>query len=174
MKRTFILFGLLLSVAGLPDARGQSITPSILNATGGTATLSGGNTVEWSIGEMTMVSTFSSPSVIVTQGVLQPKDGTGTGISSVALTHDLVVFPNPANSIVNLKYTSASAGILTYKLMDITGRMVLTNTAEIKQGVTTEQMNISNLAAATYMLEVIFKADGAQEEMATYKIDKLK
>ena len=36
--------------------------------------IAGTNEFDWSIGEMTMVSTFETPGLIVTQGVLQPVD----------------------------------------------------------------------------------------------------
>ncbi len=171
MKRTYILMGVFVSLIGLPNARGQSIGPSTLNATGGTATI-GGNVYDWSIGEMTMVSTFTGSSIIVTQGVLQPSSNT-TAVHNASLTDNLQVFPNPASSLVNLQYVSAAQGTLTYRLMDMTGKTIMNNSTAVSQGVTVQQINIAALAAATYMLEVCVMTDGMTRGTTSYKIEKL-
>jgi len=174
MKRIFIFFGICGSMIGLPDARGQStIAPSIINATGGTGTTLG-YVCEWSVGEMTMVSTFTGLSVIVTQGVLQDDSLASTGVRNTGLAEQMQVFPNPASTVVNLRFTAVAPGLLGYRLMDITGQVITNASTAVKQGVTIEQVDISGLAAATYLLQVTFKPDGNLEQMTTYKIDKLK
>ena len=157
---------------GLPNARGQSIKPSTFNAAGGSGTI-GSTKFDWSIGEMTMVSTFTGSSVIITQGVLQ-NDKFPTGVQTPSIGDHVQVFPNPANTLVKLQYTSAIQGDLSYRLMDMAGRIVINHNAKVPQGVTLEQLDISELAAATYLLEVSFKANGATEEMTSFKIEKLK
>jgi hypothetical protein len=58
--------------------------------------------------------------------------------------------------------------------MDIIGKELTGKTVDIKQGVTTEQVNISTLACATYILEVgVMQADG-KNETTSYKIQKTK
>lgn len=173
MKRIFILIGAFVLYTGIQDANGQSIGPSTLNGTGYTATL-GGNTYDWSVGEMTMVSTFTGPAVIVTQGVLQADPAaTISGIPGLSMAQQLQVFPNPASSIVNLRFTSAIAGELNYKLIDVTGKTMVACNIDAKPGITSEQMDISYLAAATYMLNVSFTT-GDKQERNSYKIEKLK
>lgn len=164
----------MLAVAcmSLSHTYAQSIGPSIVNAAGGSGSI-GSNRFDWSIGEMTMVSTFTGSSIIVTQGVLQNNKG-GAGVASQHLLNDLQVFPNPASSVVNLRFTTESAGTLSYRLMDITGRMIMKRSKDVKQGATQEELNITDLAAATYMLEVTYTTAGGNEEAASYKIEKLK
>ena len=172
MKKIFVLMSVLVWLWGLPNARGQSIKPSTFNAAGGSGTI-GSNKFDWSIGEMTMVSTFTGSSVIITQGLLQ-NNKLGTGVPALSAGERIQVFPNPANTLVNLQYTTAIQGALSYRLMDMTGRTIINYNAQVPQGVTLEQLNISELAAATYLLEVSFKANGATEEMTSFKIEKLK
>jgi hypothetical protein len=171
MKRTIIIAGALISLIGLPEVRGQSIAPSTLNATGGTGTISG-NIYDWSVSEMTMISTFSGSSVVVTQGILQP-DVLPSGVASKNLAQQLQVFPNPASSFLNIRFTSAVEGKLSCQLMDLSGKVLMNRDVTVSHNVTSEQLNIASLAAATYMLEVTFET-GDGQQTTSYKIEKLK
>ena len=144
-----------------------------MNATGGTNTL-GIWEYDWSIGEMTMVNTYYGSSVIVTQGLLQNDLHINVKVADVTLSQHLQVFPNPATSTVNVQYIATGDGQLTYRLMDITGRIIMSNTSAVKQGMTTEQLNISDLAAASYMLEVSTKDNSNTGASTSFKIEKLK
>jgi hypothetical protein len=170
MKPNLILSCFLGMLAGLPVVSAQSITPKVINATGGSGTI-GTNTFEWSVGEV-MVATLTGSSVIVTQGVLQPNNGSAA-ITDQVLTSRLDVFPNPTSSVVNIQFNAPSSGRLSYRLMDVTGRMILENVANVKPGSTTQQIDIKALASANYMLNVFFKPEGAAEQTTTYKIQKL-
>ena len=170
MKLNLVLLSFVLMVAIFPNARGQSIGPSVINAAGGSGT-AGGNTFEWSIGEL-MVSTFTSSSLVVTQGVLQPNMST-TGIPSGLLTHKLDVFPNPSSAIVNINFDAPGSGSLSYKLVDVLGRTLQENAAVVKAGNNNYQLDIRTLACATYMLHVTYKVKDAQDESTVYKIQKL-
>src|SRR5437016_6012346 len=91
---------MLLVLAGAIHIRAQSIAPGTLNAAGGGGTVAG-NKFDWSVGEMTMVSTFTGSGVIVTQGVLQPYHYVPTAVSDPHFADELQVFPNPATSAIN-------------------------------------------------------------------------
>lgn len=170
MIRKILLIPLLL---GANSMLAQSIGPGTMNAAGATATI-GSTNVEWSVGEMTMVSTFSTPGIVVTQGVLQPTSSDPTRADdNAALLRQLQVFPNPATSVVSVQYSSQLQGTLSYKLMDMAGRVITTKKSDIKQGTNTVQVNIADLAVATYMLEVAIDATGGVSSKASYKIDKL-
>lgn len=171
MKRTIILVGACLLLVGLPDTRGQST----LNATG-SSQIVGFTQFDWSIGEVALVSTFYGPkenNIVVTQGLLQNEQMTPESVAGISLAKNLVVFPNPASSIVNIKYTSAVAGTLSYRLMDMTGRIIINYNGTVNQSTINEQFNISELAVATYMLEVTFKDNNNATATTSYKIDKL-
>lgn len=123
---------------------------------------------------MTMITTISTSSVIVTQGVLQPADVTLGVATGPRATDRLQVFPNPATSAVNLQYASPAAGSLAYSLMDMSGRVISNSKLDITQGTTSEQIDLSKLAAATYMLEVTVNSEGQAAEKKSFKIDKVK
>lgn len=170
MKQKLILSCVLALSAGLPSVRGQSIGPSVLNAAGGSGTI-GGNTFEYSIGEV-VVSTYTSSSIVVTQGVLQPNTGS-TGITDNKIETGIEVFPNPSNALVYIRMDTKEAGTLTYRLMDIAGRTVMESTSEEKAGQITQQLDLKRLANASYMLHVRYKPHGTEEQMNTFKIQKL-
>jgi hypothetical protein len=75
--------------------------------------------------------------------------------------------------VVNLQYSSSGGGTLSYRLMDINSRVISVNSANVQVGTTKEQINVSKLAAATYMLEVTFRSETNEEQTTTYKIQKL-
>jgi len=172
MKRTIIIIGAFVLFISMPNARGQST----LNATGGTHTTVDLSEFDWSVGEVALVSTFYGPldkNIVVTQGLLQNELSTPERAASMNLGQHLQVFPNPASSVVNLQYTSSTEGSLSYRLMDMTGKVLLSHSGTVAQGMAHEQLNIAGLAAATYLLEVTFKDNTGTEAMTPYKIEKL-
>jgi hypothetical protein len=167
MKKAVLLIPLVL--AAITSVNAQSVGPSTLNATGGSKVI-GTQEFEWSVGEMTMVSTFTGSSVIVTQGVLQPSAAM-TGVqNTTGLINQLQVFPNPASSVVNFRYTSVLEGRLNYRLIDMTGKVISSQTMNVKQGTNEQQLDLTSLACATYFLEIT--APGS--ETISYKIQKIK
>ena len=163
----------LMAIAGSVTIRAQSIGPSTLNSSGGSGPI-GSYEFDWSVGEMSLVSTFSSSSIVVTQGVLQPLDAWPLDIGNSALLTQLKVFPNPAESIVNIQYSVQAAGSMTYRLMDVSGKTLESGSENVKQGTLNKQLNISSLACASYMLEVIVSREDGTNESTSFKIQKIK
>jgi hypothetical protein len=173
--------GTLFSLIGLSNARGQSIAPNIFNASGGSV-LVGGIYYDFSIAEVSLVSTVYDTSIvnstkdtlIVTQGLLQNDISFPASVPNTQLSQHLLVFPNPASSVVNVQYTASLSGVLSYRLMDMNSKVVIENSSNVSSGTNKEQINISNLAVATYMLEVTVKSESNNPQTTTYKIQKLK
>jgi len=163
----------LFVIAGSITIRAQSIGPSTLNASGGSGTI-GSHEFDWSVGEMSLISTFSGGSVIVTQGVLQPFDAWPVEIEHTALLKQLKVFPNPAESVVNIEYTSQTEGAVTYRVTDMNGKTLQDGSLMVKPGMVTRQLNISSLACASYMLEVTVGGANGTKESTSFKIQKIK
>lgn len=168
--RSKLILWCVVALAVAPMARGQSITPSVINNSGGSGTI-GGNTFEWNVGEI-MVNTFTTPSLIVTEGVLQP-NLLATGIAATPTIQGISVFPNPANSVVNIQLEARSEGSLVYRLMDVAGRTITEQSTEVRPGTVSRQVDIRQLACANYMLQVWYRVAGAQEQVSTFKIQKL-
>ncbi len=174
MKRKFLIMSAFVSLIGAPLARGQSIWPSILNATGG-STYIGTKEFEWSVGEMALVNTFTTSSIVVTQGLLQTRLSTDInevpGITN--LGDYLQIYPNPTTGAINIQYNANKEGVITLKLMDMAGRLITDLKSEVKPGANNQKLDISALAAATYMLEVYMQPTNGKMEATAYKIQKL-
>lgn len=98
----FILLTLLIYGKGL---LAQTITPTVINSTGGTATV-GNLIVDWNVGEA-IVSTQTN-GIIVTNGQLQPVDEI---ISSVVGKRQLSFF-SEENCITRIQDGSSHQNIL--------------------------------------------------------------
>jgi hypothetical protein len=149
----------------------QSISPSVLNASGGSQS-AGAATFEWSVGEMTLVSTASAGSIVVTQGLLQPLQAPAAIGNVVISTEDLSVFPVPASSILNIKPGFRKPGTMVLLLVDATGKTVLHSEVLLKTGTELQQLNISSFANGNYLLSVSYEASGTLSHQS-YKIQKI-
>ena len=171
MKKSFLLIPLALAASF--TLRAQSVAPFTLNSAGNTAPI-GSNEFDWSVGEMTMVSTFTASNIIVTQGLLQPAHIAAENVVRTPPLAGLKVFPNPATSLVNIEYASAGEGTLSYKLLDLNGKVINTQTVSFNTGTTLEKINVAELACSTYMLEVTVNTGNESSQSTSYKIQKLK
>ena len=160
-----------LALHSTADAQITKYTQTV-NAAGGTKDISGNN-YEWSVGEMTLVSTFSNPNIIVTQGVLQKYDG-GVGISDLSKKLEGVnVYPNPTNSLVYIQYTLPENGKLQYELTDLTGKSIIKHAMDAVKGTEKTSVNLAPYANGSYMLHLNFTASSGEVLTNTFKVDKL-
>jgi len=66
---------------------------------------------------------------------------------------DLVIFPNPVNTTVNIAYNSISATTMNLQLIDLTGKVVSSFTYDINTGSNTLQINAGDIAPGVYILQ---------------------
>jgi len=71
--------------------------------------------------------------------------------STVNLT-GLILFPNPAQDITTLKFTSESNDQIQLRVMDMTGKMISSQQIYTTYGENMVQIDVSNLASGRYML----------------------
>lgn len=142
-----------------------------VNAAGGSAQL-GGNTYEWSVGEMVLVNTVTTTNLVVTQGLLQPILNT-TGIRYSELSADqLKVYPNPTKDIVFIQPGLKPNTSLTLLVYDISGRTFFRKTLVLKAGTEMQVVDLGTYAAGNYLLDIIAGTTGAASR-STFKIQKL-
>jgi hypothetical protein len=139
-------FNLLLIVALALlncNAFAQSITPSVINSTGGTATV-GNLIVDWNVGE-SMVSTQTN-GIIVTNGQLQPIDGI-ISVEELSSSWNVSVYPNPTRD--EFIITSPSSGIYEASLFDLAGKFISKQTL-----MSSNRMDVRSLANGSYYLQI--------------------
>lgn len=66
----------------------------------------------------------------------------------------LNVYPNPANGIFNFSMDGLNNEVVTSRVYDITGRMIMSNTYGEKYGTFTSAIDLSAFESGTYFLEI--------------------
>ena len=157
MKRVILTFICGLSIIIL----NAQIQNSDLISTSGDYFVSANISMSWSLGELE-IETFSTSSVILTQGFQQPIFNI-TSIKNNSLITDLniEVYPNPVSNYLTIKN-------LTYRLYDIYGKMVISQESNTNDGMYTK-INLSDLAQGNYLIQ-IFGNDKRQSKI--YKLIK--
>ncbi|MBS1588937.1 MAG: T9SS type A sorting domain-containing protein [Bacteroidetes bacterium] len=169
MKRKQFLTLIFLALCFKVCAQGAS--PSTINTMGGHATISG-NDYAWSIGEMTLVHTWNAGNFMVSQGVLQPKDGMVPVSNITKNDQSLSIYPNPATTEIFVHYQYPSSGIFEYKLTDVVGKLILQREFEnVSAG--TDRISLSALSNGYYLLQVSFAPNSGEKEMKAFKVQKI-
>ena len=154
MKKLYFVFAIALSSLGM---NAQSLTPQVIASTGGFSSNANGS-LSYTVGEMTMVQTFSANNNILTQGFQQPNDQV---LGLIDITQDdfgsFVVYPNPAVDNAYLGFTLPEAGKVTIALYDVIGQKVSDlYTANYESGKVVTQANTSLYAAGMYLMTMTF------------------
>ena len=154
MKTAFTFITVLIfSVAMM----GQTLSPSVLAATGGFSSNANGS-VSYTVGEMTMVQTFSGGGNILTQGFQQPYNlPTGLPEIATAANGDLFLYPNPATDQICYAFQFNSTGQVSFVLCNILGQRVsVINNMNYYGGKVSQITGLSSLAAGSYFLTAFF------------------
>lgn len=137
--------------------KAQQLTPTVIASTGGFSSNANGS-ISYTVGEMTMVQTFSANGNILTQGFQQPNDNV-TGL--IDLTKDefgsFVVYPNPAVDNLWYGFQFPEEGKADIVLYDAIGQKIsdVMHTS-YDNGKIVEQLNVSAYAAGLYILTINF------------------
>ena len=140
------------------SASAQSITPSVINSTGGTATV-GNLIVDWNVGE-SMISTQTN-GIIVTNGQLQPVDEI-ISVEELNTSWNVSVYPNPTRD--EFVITAPNAGVFEASLFDLAGKFISKQTL-----MSTNRMDVRSLATGRYYLQV---RNTASQEFKTITLIK--
>lgn len=136
----------------------QSITPFVINSTGGTATV-GNLIVDWNVGE-SMVTTQTN-GIIVTNGQLQPVDEI-ISVEELNTSWNISVYPNPTRD--EFVITVPNAGVFEASLFDLAGKFISKQTL-----MSTNRMDVRSLANGSYYLQV---RNAASQEFKTITLIK--
>jgi hypothetical protein len=154
-KRTL----LLLPFAWALHAEAQKISPQLVNTTGNTLRL-GTVTIEYSVGEMA-ISSLSSPSNYLTQGLLQPrKKSIVTALANETSSESSIfLYPNPVVENVFIRCQE------NYSAIIYTGEGI-----KIRQIETNAMSDATDLAKGLYIVKIL---DAKNTTISTLKFIKL-
>ena len=179
MRKLFLIAtAIFLAVA----SNAQSITPTVLNASGGTAPAGSKLYLDWSVGEMTLVNTMQNSGyqglIIVTNGFIQPPLDDADGDENYITTakpiplENLRVYPNPATNYVMIEFPMQETGKVRLTLYNSMGELVYDKQFTSYGQSTREKISMAAFMQGTYMLRVVTTGAGAAPKEAIYKIFK--
>jgi hypothetical protein len=153
--KTKILFFIAFS-AGLVT-RSQTLSPTVVASAGGFVQNSA-SSLSYTIGEMTMVQTFSNNGNILTQGFQQPDEKLSTMLASAPTGADLfMLYPNPAIDNVWFAFQFMESGYVSVTLMNDLGQQIaLVYHGQTEGAREIQKLDVSKLAPGNYLLDLQF------------------
>lgn len=169
---------LKLSLLSLGFASLDTKAQTTLNASGGSATING-NTYEYSVGEMVLVSTERTANLIVTQGALQPQtSGSGSGATDatdnlLSSSSAIKVYPNPTQNVVNIETVESADATMNLHIVDALGKTVYRKEEKASAGIYRHSVDMSSYASGTYYLQLHKTVNGDASKTYSFKIQKV-
>jgi hypothetical protein len=136
------------------SAGAQSLKQDVISSAGGYNVASGGSiSISWTLGE-TIIPTFTSKdgSLIITNG-FQQKIVLTTLVENITDPVSVLVYPNPASDVINIKFNIPLSTEVTFFLVNNQGGVVMTGT--IEPATTNKDLNIQEFPSGIYYLRLI-------------------
>ena len=170
-----ILNILVLALAG-SSLFAQSITPQVINSTGGTSQ-KGYYFIDWSIGELTLVNQMQTSGYIVTNGFIQPftHDPNLKNNEDIFADGEIRILPNPTRDILEIDFKTKQQGRVTMSLVNVSGNILYQREITSYGHGQIERIDMTRFANGSYFLTIkLNPLIGFTKKSGTYKIVKLK
>ena len=141
----------------------QSSSAQEVVASGGNYHETGQISISWTLGE-TVIETFGSSDLILTQGFQQPILTVSTFIEDPGLDFQIAAFPNPTREHVNISIDLLQADDLIYQVYDMQGRFIISDRLEGTQ----TRIAFDDFNPGTYFIRIIHN----EKPVKTFKIIK--
>ena len=134
----------------------QSVTPQILNSTGGTNFFTFYR-FEWSFGEATAIETMSNGNITVTAGVLQPGTDKPASVNNNTAwgKDEIKILPNPVQNVLEIDFLSKQQGRVTMTLLDESGRQITRSSFMYYGTGSIQKMNVRTYPSGAYFLNIL-------------------
>ncbi|MFN5621519.1 MAG: FG-GAP-like repeat-containing protein [Flavobacteriales bacterium] len=76
------------------------------------------------------------------------------GVDEITSVTNMEIYPNPATDLVNISFGSLVSNVMQTRVIDQTGRVVSTQQFSCSTGANTHQLNVADLAAGVYQLQM--------------------
>jgi hypothetical protein len=152
MMRKFLFFGAFIILLST-TLKAQNLSPVAISSGGGYYS-AGGNSLSFTIAEMTMVQTFIQPSNMLTQGFQQPEPLTTDIAESKTMHDEVMVFPNPSNGQFNISYNALNSGDYHVQIFDLVGQIIYAQDYSAAFGPNLITIDISRFDQGIYFLEL--------------------
>ena len=139
---------------------------------------------EYSIGEMSLITTERNTNLILTQGQLQPliringleyqsnlNQQTNTS-SDYSMSDRIKVYPNPTENILNIESIENRSNKISYQLFDALGKVILSEKLIWNEGLNKVTISLKNYASGSYYLIIRKPNTNGLLENFSFKIQK--
>lgn len=165
MKKLYLSFVMLIPFISFA----QSIERQVIGSMGSHQTTTG-IAHTYTIGEL-MVTTSTSPSLVITQGFNQPEEVVVGIRNNDEKGFSIQYYPNPTESILNLEFESENSLSIQLELFSISGSHIALPIQKLEVNESaTHQIDLRHLASGSYFLLLRDSENGL---MKTLKIQKV-
>ena len=171
-----LLTVIVASLAGSPGF-GQSLPQEVINTTGGTYQQDHFS-VDWSVGEMSLVNTMQSTDMMLnlTNGFMQ----TITDLSNIAIVNtelkkeDVRILPNPTRGMLEVDLITNQTGSVSMQLFDMLGQPLAKKEFYMYGFGQLQKFDMTFYRPGTYILNIKLQLyQGSQLKSGSFKIVKL-
>ena len=169
-RQTLFFFFFILSITH--QANGQST----INVCGGTAQINNAFSLDWSVGESSIIDTYFgstthttlllTSSWNLTSGVLQPFDNKHLASDSTITfltSYEARAFPIPAtNGVITLDIRSVLTGTLSVFLMDAQGKTLGRKNDILNATSFLQQWSIAGLSSGVYVFHIVLTGENGK------------
>ncbi len=168
--KTILPWVILLTLS--TGLQGQSIDRSTI-ATAGDYFTKPGIQLSWTLGQPSLVETFTKPSVVLMQGFQQADIQTDIIMPPVTL-FDIQLYPNPAPGEFHLSLASPVEGSIYIQLFDISGKLIMQHAGYRTEGGRWNLRVVTpGVAPGVYHCRVLFNGDDHQLQIRNIKLTLL-
>jgi len=160
MKKILLLISVLLSFVLHSFSQDVQFSPAVISSGGGSPSIHAVNLSRWRIGEIHVV-TIPTDEVSLKKAEVVP--------SNLPDDWSVHVYPNPVINRLKIQFDINSPGEYAFELTDITGRKLVAEKARVILPGQVEELDISVLTPAMYLLKIIPSNEGSQK---LFKITK--
>ena len=168
LQLLFFTVGIFFSVFSYS----QSVTPQILNSTGGTNFFTFYR-FEWSFGEATAIETMSNSNITVTAGVLQPGTDKPASVNSNTAwgKDEIKILPNPVQNVLEIDFLSKQQGRVTMTLLDESGKQITRSSFMYYGTGSIQKMNVRTYPSGAYFLNILLDPiNTSVTKMSAFKV----
>jgi len=146
------------------------LSPVAISSGGGFYS-AGGNSLSFTVAEMTMVQTFIQPSNMLTQGFQQPEQLT-TAIAEIEKADgDVVVYPNPTNGQFNISYNALINEDFHLNIYNMVGQIVYDQSYGGAFGPNIITLDIGQFDRGIYLLDLRITDSNRNQKNSIHKIN---
>ena len=168
LQLLFFTVGIFFSVFSYS----QSVTPQILNSTGGTNFFTFYR-FEWSFGEATAIETMSNSNITVTAGVLQPGTDKPASVNNNTAwgKDEIKILPNPVQNVLEIDFLSKQQGRVTMTLLDESGKQITRSSFMYYGTGSIQKMNVRTYPSGAYFLNILLDPiNTSVTKMSAFKV----